>query len=405
MLEGTVGRVVGFFRRQKKPYRVNMAKNVVQNFSLGLTQQYQSIYISELGAGPLELGYVSGIGGVAATLVTVPAGWMADRYGIRRMLLVAIALNVVGYSIFGLAGSWQETILAYSVVTVAMCVGLVVCPMICGSTLKNEERVTGMQLCDTVAAIPRIVAPIVAAYFITRLGGISVDGIRPLFWLEAVGLIMAFAIIYLRFEDPRAGASIETLNPLAGLTRVFDEGMMVKRWLLYRMVSSLPRYMAFFVPLYARELKGAGSYTLGLMDTGYWLLVVLLALPIGMSADRFGRKRLIALMTPVYSASLLVLVHAPNDTALILSGALSAFLMLISVTQGAINAELVPREIHGSWFGLNGLCRGVVNIASPVLGGLIWEYLGPDYVFYFLALSQLVNLLILATMPESATRG
>jgi MFS family permease len=405
MLEGTVGRVVGFFRRQKKPYRVNMAKNVVQNFSLGLTQQYQSIYISELGAGPLELGYVSGIGGVAATLVTVPAGWMADRYGIRRMLLVAIALNVVGYSIFGLAGSWQETILAYSVATVAMCVGLVVCPMICGSTLKNEERVTGMQLCDTVAAIPRIVAPVVAAYLITRLGGISVEGIRPLFWLEAVGLIMAFAIIYLRFEDPRAGASIETLNPLAGLTRVFDEGMMVKRWLLYRMVSSLPRYMAFFVPLYARELKGAGSYTLGLMDTGYWLLVVLLALPIGMSADRFGRKRLIALMTPVYSASLLVLVHAPNDTALILSGALSAFLMLISVTQGAINAELVPREIHGSWFGLNGLCRGVVNIASPVLGGLIWEYLGPDYVFYFLALSQLVNLLILATMPESATRG
>lgn len=405
MLEGTVGRVVGFFRRQKKPYRVNMAKNVVQNFSLGLTQQYQSIYISELGASPLELGYVSGIGGVAATLVTVPAGWMADRYGIRRMLLVAIALNVVGYSIFGLAGSWQETILAYSVVTVAMCVGLVVCPMICGSTLKNEERVTGMQLCDTVAAIPRIVAPVVAAYLITRLGGISVEGIRPLFWLEAVGLIMAFAIIYLRFEDPRAGASIETLNPLAGLTRVFDEGMMVKRWLLYRMVSSLPRYMAFFVPLYARELKGAGSYTLGLMDTGYWLLVVLLALPIGMSADRFGRKRLIALMTPVYSASLLVLVHAPNDTALILSGALSAFLMLISVTQGAINAELVPREIHGSWFGLNGLCRGVVNIASPVLGGLIWEYLGPDYVFYFLALSQLVNLLILATMPESATRG
>jgi MFS family permease len=405
MLEGTVGRVVGFFRRQKRPYRVNMAKNVVQNFSLGLTQQYQSIYISELGAGPLELGYVSGIGGVAATLVTVPAGWMADRYGIRRMLLVAIALNVVGYSIFGLAGSWQETILAYSIATVAMCVGLVVCPMICGSTLKNEERVTGMQLCDTVAAIPRIVAPVVAAYLITRLGGISVEGIRPLFWLEAVGLIIAFAIIYLRFEDPRAGASIETLNPLAGLTRVFEEGTMVKRWLLYRMVSSLPRYMAFFVPLYARELKGAGSYTLGLMDTGYWLLVVLLALPIGMSADRFGRKRLIALMTPVYSTSLLVLVHAPNDTTLILSGALSAFLMLISVTQGAINAELVPREIHGSWFGLNGLCRGVVNIASPVLGGLIWESLGPDYVFYFLALSQLANLLILATMPESATRG
>lgn len=405
MLEGTVGRVVGFFRRQKRPYRINMAKNVVQNFSLGLTQQYQSIYISELGAGPLELGYVSGIGGVAATLVTVPAGWMADRYGIRRMLLVAIALNVVGYSIFGLAGSWQETILAYSVATVAMCVGLVVCPMICGSTLKNEERVTGMQLCDTVAAIPRIVAPVVAAYLITRLGGISVEGIRPLFWLEAVGLIMAFTIIYLRFEDPRAGASIETLNPLAGLTRVFEEGMMVKRWLIYRMVSSLPRYMAFFVPLYARELKGAGSYTLGLMDTGYWLLVVLLALPIGMSADRFGRKRLIALMTPVYSTSLLILVHAPNDTALILSGALSAFLMLISVTQGAINAELVPREIHGSWFGLNGLCRGVVNIASPVLGGLIWESLGPDYVFYFLALSQLANLLILSTMPESTTRG
>ena len=105
MLEGTMAKGLDFVRRQKRAFKVNMSKNVIQNFSLSLTQQYHSIYISELGAGAMELGYVNSIGGLAATLLTVPAGLFADRYGIKKLLMFIISLYTIGYAAFGLAVS------------------------------------------------------------------------------------------------------------------------------------------------------------------------------------------------------------------------------------------------------------------------------------------------------------
>jgi MFS family permease len=162
--------------------------------------------------------------------------------------------------------------------------------------------------------------------------------------------------------------------------------------------------MAIYVPLYARQVKGAGQLTLGLMDTGYWLVIVLLAIPVGLVADRFGRKRLIGLMTPLYSAGLLLLVVAPNEATLVAAGLLTGFFMLSGVTGGSISVELVPKELLGSWFGAIGLFRSLISVASPLLGGLLWNSLGPSSVLIFLAATQVVKLGILATMPNSVAR-
>jgi MFS family permease len=405
MLRRAAGWVVGFFRRQRGPFKVNMVRNLVQNFSLGLTQQYQSIYITVLGADPVQLGLVSGIGGLANALVTVPAGWLADRFGIRRVLLASMSLMALGYALFGAARGWEFTVFALVLTSCAWGAGMVVCPMICGSTLRSEERATGMQICDTVTAVPRIVAPVVAAHLITLFGGLDAGGIRPLYWIEVGGLLVAALIMYRFFGDPREGLALEPSPLLGGARRVFREGVMVKRWIVYTVLSTFPMFMSMYIPLYAREFKGAGQLTLGLMDTAYWAVIVLLALPIGLSADRLGRKRVVTLLTPLYCASLLLLVYAPNDVVLVLAGLLNGFIMLAAVTQGAITVGLVPGELLGSWFGMLGLFRGVVNVVSPILGGLLWEALGPASVFYFLAVSQLIKLPILASMPSASTGG
>lgn len=405
MLRKPFQKGVNFVRRQQSPFKLNMVRLIVQNFSVGLTQQYQSIYISELGAGPLQLGYVTGIGGIASTIITVPAGWLADRYGIKKMVLTSITLGILGYAIFALAGHWWVTAAALLATTFSWQIGMTVCPMICGSTLASSERTTGMQLCDTVTAMPRLIAPIVAAYLITLFGGMSVEGIRPLYWIEVSGLVIAFLIFFRYFTDPLGRKGGQPHQLMAGLRRVLNEGVMVKRWIVFSILSVFPLFMSIFIPLYARELKGATQYTIGLMDAAFYLLIVLLAIPVGLSADRFGRKKLIILMTPLYCLSLLLIVYAPNTLVLIVAGFLNGFLWISLVTQGSIMVELVPRELLGSWSGILGLFRGMVMIASPIMGGMIWKSIGPEYVFYFLVGTQILRLTILASMPSSIIRG
>jgi MFS family permease len=256
-----------------------------------------------------------------------------------------------------------------------------------------------MQLCDTLSALPRVFAPVAAAYLISRFGGISVEGIRPLYWLEVAGLLGAALLIYRLFRDPveRSGARRSVLGDMG---RVLREGIAVRRWILYQMASMLTMYMAFYVPLYARTVKGADQYTLGAMDTAYYAVIVLFAIPSGILADRIGKKKLIMMITPLYSAAMLILVAADSGPLLILAGLMSGFSFVAGVTQGAISVELVPRDVLGSWFGLNGLFRGLVSMASPILGGVLWSSLGPEYVFYFLAVTQVLKLGVLATVPE-----
>ena len=404
MLESVTSKGVDFLRRQHRAFKVNIYRNLVSKFSIGLTQQYQSIYVSALGAGAVELGLVSSVGGVASTLLTVPVGWLADRYGIRKMLLTGLSVMLMSFLAFGLAQSWQMGGLAMGLFTMGFSFAMVVCPMICGNTLRNEERVTGMQLCDTVTALPRLVAPVVAAYLITSFGGMNAGGIRPLFWISAAGMLVALVIVYMYLPNPiepsRKGGSI-----MQGFSGVFREGTMVTRWLIYTMISTVPMYLAFYIPYYAKEIKGADPYVIGLMDSAYWASSVFLALPVGVLADRYGRKKMVALLTPVYCLALVLLIISPNDIVLILAGLLNGFFMLGAITQAAIGLELVPREMLGSWTGLNSLSRGLVNIAAPIIGGLLWASLGPEYVFYFLIATQVVKLGILWTIPSSVTRG
>ena len=113
----------------------------------------------------------------------------------------------LGPASFGLSNTWQSTTIALALTSVAMSVIMVVCPMVCGNTLRNTERVTGMQLCDTVSSLPRLAAPVVAAYIITRSGGMTAGGIRPLFWFSSVGYIAAFVFVYLYFINPATPSS------------------------------------------------------------------------------------------------------------------------------------------------------------------------------------------------------
>lgn len=393
-----------FFRRQKNPFKVNILKNLVQNFSMGLTQQYQSIYITLLGADPVQLGLVTSIGGVLNAAITIPASHFANRYGIKKALLTSIFITALGYFIIGLSNNWFFTIPGLALTSLAWGMGMVACPMVCGNCLESGERATGMQICDTVSAFPRLFAPVIAALIITFFGGLTISGIKPLYWLQVIGLLFAFLIIFRFFEDvefQNRGSGISVMKDIRG---VFKEGVMLKRWILYIMFSNLPHFMAFYIPLYAKQVKGANQYVLGLMDAVYWLIIILLAVPSGLWADRVGRKKLVALYTPVYSLSLLILIVANNDVLIILAGLLNGFIMLASVTQGAITAELVPKELLGSWFGLIGLMSGLVNVFSPILGGFLWETLGPAYLFIFLSLTQILKLPILASIPSEITK-
>lgn len=406
MAANVIKKAISFIKKQKKPFKVNMVRVSFQNFFISLTRQYQSIYIVNLGADPLQLGFVNSIGGVASAIVSMPTGWLADKYGIRRMFLLGTPLVALGSLIFTLSSNWMMTIPALFITLLSLQILTTVCPMVCGNYLKMKERATGMQLCDTISAIPGVISPIVSAIIITEFGGLTADGIRPLYVFQTIGFLFQFLLVLRYYRDTVERA----FSPLPGkkkflddVRKIFVKGRNVKKWILYRGLSNISWFVSLtYLPLFLAEVKGADPFILGEMATVSMIVPLILAIPMGKLADTLGRKKVIYMVTPFYFLSIILLIYASNFIMLLISGFFQGFLMLGLVTQGTISQELVPTSLLGTWWGLLSLLSGIMSVLGPTFGGFIWSFIGSVYVFLFILLIETLKITLLwFVIPET----
>ncbi len=71
----------------------------------GMFYMFQPIYLSELGANPVTIGYILGAAGLAMMIAHIPAGYLADRLGRRPLLITAWTIGILATWIMALSPS------------------------------------------------------------------------------------------------------------------------------------------------------------------------------------------------------------------------------------------------------------------------------------------------------------
>ena len=71
----------------------------------GMFYLFQPIYLSQLGANPVTIGYILGAAGIAMMLAHIPAGYLADRLGRRPLLITAWLIGIAATWTMALAPS------------------------------------------------------------------------------------------------------------------------------------------------------------------------------------------------------------------------------------------------------------------------------------------------------------
>ena len=157
-----------------------------------------------------------------------------------------------------------------------------------------------------------------------------------------------------------------------------------------------------FSQVYAYKLKGADAYTLGLMVTACAVTSILFAVPLGRLADKAGRKMTLYITIPLFWVSNLVLVLAPSPVFLIIAGVLQGFFYIGGPITAAMERELVPADQMGRWLGITRFFRMLVNAVLALMAGLMWDRVGPQWVFLaFVGIDLIVRGPLLIGMPET----
>ena len=402
---GAISKGYGFLKRQQRDWKVTVVRTSSAMFFYRMVFPYVSVYAMALGATGTQLGIVNSIGMGIAGLVSPFIGWLIDRIGVKRIYLIGIGLLTVSYLVYGLAQSWTIIIIAMVAYWLGTTVSIHGCAVICGNSLASKDRATGMSLCETFAAgILGIVAPMLGALLVTTFGGVNVRGIRPLFFISVAGIIATFFLILTQLSNRRWGKLGETKPSFfRDLSQVFKQGRNLKRWLVIASIASLPMGMIIpFTHPFAHEFKGAEQYILGAMVTGAALAPLLLGIPVGRLSDRIGRKKVLYLTIPLVWASSLMLIWAPTPGFLVVAGVLQGFIAVSLLVTGAMTYELVPADQMGRWMGIIRFFRMLFAAGAVYLAGVIWDNIGPQYLFLsVIAFDLLIRIPLLIGVPET----
>lgn len=396
---------ITFLKRQARDWQVTVLRTSMDRLAYQMVLPYLSIYIVALGASKTQLGLIISLGMVLGGLIAPFVGWYIDQMGPKKIYLAGIGMLAVAYLTYGLAHDWTIAFGAMIAYWIGFSVSIQSCATVCGVCLPNRDRATGMMICETFGAgLLGILGPVLGAALVTTFGGVTVSGIRPLFFVAFLFTLGTFVIVQTQLSNLRGQRAHTTApNVLRDLQEVFREGHHLKRWLGIASVGMLPMGMVFpFSQVFAYEYKGANEFILAAMVTSAALSSIVFAIPLGRLADRLGRKRILYVTIPLFWLSNIALVVAPHPLVLIFVGTLQGFFYITGPIAAAMERELVPAEQMGRWIGIARLTKMLVSAACTALAGIIWDSVGPPFVFLtFVAIDLAVRMPLLMTMPET----
>ena len=179
-------------------------------------------------------------------------------------------------------------------------------------------------------------------------------------------------------------------------TKCFD--WKVKFFLTVTTVFALGNSSDVFLILRAGQL-GVPTVMIPVVSLVFNLVYSLSAVPAGIAADKFGRKRVILLGFLLFAVLYYGFAAAKTTTAIwVLFGLYGLFMGLTEGIQKAFLATIIPPDFKATAFGVYATCVGLATFPASLIGGWLWDRVSPSATFYFGASTAMLAATLFAVM-------
>ncbi len=397
------GSISSYIGQQSRNFRTLLVRDALGRFSSIVTETYRSPFmVRGLGATVGEYGFARSIVSLVSALSSIPAAMVTDRYPMKKLILLSLVLDMLVPLAYLVTVNWQTAALAWIFESVVLKLSGPPLQVIYIASLKDRDRATGMGVSATVRSVVGIISPMVAAVLVSYCGGLTVEGIRPVFLVALFVLVANIVLLWRRLEEIDIERSANPFS-LRHFAEVFRGDEALRR---YTVMESMREFVINVVNpyaiLYAVLVKGADAYTLGLMSIAELLPMILFAVPLGRLSDKIGRKKTVYLFRPVRYAADIGLILAPNASWLPLVQFIRGFrLVSQEVSWTAFTHELVPINNRIRYVAVTTLVNGIGAFAAALLGSFLWENVWPESLFIFVTVfDACVVMPLFARIPE-----
>jgi MFS family permease len=365
---------------------------------------------TSLGASAGAIGIIEGLAESISSLLKLLAGYLSDRLGRRKLLVVA------GYSLASLmrpllafANSWYQVLGIRLMDRVGKGIRTAPRDAMIADTASAEQRGIAFGFHRAMDHAGAVIGPLLCygliILFFTNRNAPTRSEFTTIFLLASVPALMAVMVsIFLMRESPVK--TIQSSNPVKLSLRGFDGNF--KRFLVVLALFTLSNSSDSFLILRALD-SGISIAAIPLLWASLHAMKVLSSLYAGDLSDRLGRKRLIVSGWILYAAVYAGFAFVPNNASIwILFLIYGIYFGLVEGAEKALVADLVRPEQRGTAYGLYNLAFGITVFPASLLMGFIWDWRGPTTAFLVSAgmgaTAALLLLALVKSRPEPQRR-
>lgn len=356
-------------------------------------------FLAVLGIPAVVLGVVEGIADAVASFTKMASGFIADRLGHRKLLVVlGYGLTPVGQACIAMAAGWPLLLLGRVVSWFGKGLRGPLRDAIVVQAVTPETRGRAFGFHRAADTIGAVAGPLLGVALLGWAQGWTWENaagpFRLVLWLSVIPGALAVLAFLLLVKDPghSPNPGLRFMDCLRCLPVRF------KRYLGAVGIFGMGDFSHSLLILAATALLTPSvgvvqaAQTAGLLYVWRNVVQVAASYPVGLAADRLGHLPVLlagyvlgAITAALAAAAFLFNLHSLSLLGLLFCIA-GLYVAVQEALESTVTAEMVDPETLATSYGALGTVNGVAKFVSSSVVGLIWTALSPVLGFGLAAL-------------------
>ncbi len=345
-----------------------------------------------LGVNKSMIGLIEGIAESTASLLKVFSGWLSDRIGKRKELMLAgYAISTLSRPIIALAGGWQQVLASRFVDRLGKGIRTAPRDAIIAESTETTHLARAFSFHRSMDTMGAVIGPAIALILLQLYN----NNYKMVFWLSMIPGAFAVLTIVLFIKEKNKTTATGVERPRLTLKH-FD--WRVKFFIVIATLFALGNSSDAFLILRAEQV-GIPTVMIPAVYLLFNLVYSLSAIPAGIAADKYGKKRLILLGFVLFAGLYYGFAVAKSASAIwVLFSLYGLFMGLTEGIQKAFLATIIPADFKATAFGVYATAVGLATLPASLIGGVLWDRVSPAATFYFGASTATLSALLFIVM-------
>jgi MFS family permease len=338
-----------------------------------MAERFLPVYLMALGGGAVSVGLLNGLDNLLSALYSFPGGYLSDRLGTKRALMVFNLMAMAGFGLVIVVPAWWAVIVGAALFMSWTAISLPATMSLVARVLPTNKRTMGVSMHSLVRRLPMALGPMLGGLFIVLFG--TRTGVRLAF---VVALILAVVALILQqkliADDADRGGSVA--KPIFNLRKSLHLiNPSLRRLLLSDILIRFCEQIPYaFVVIWCMKVISSpvSAFQFGVLTAIEMVTALLIYIPVAHFADRGAKKPFVVMTFVFFTLFPLALLFSQSFPILAAAFVLRGLKEFGEPTRKTLIMNLAPEGAKAATFGLYYLIRDAVVSVAAFGGAFLW---------------------------------